>query len=211
MLLVVRNLTGGTETLARILNISKYNAHTELIFKTLRLLKVNDILKLQELKFHYKYENNLLWYYLQNLLFKTNIHSYATRSQDKIHHWVPMHYYARKCVPYNIPSTVNNTPINIIEKVYTHIVYKVSQNILNWIYYNHTRKIVQSMTASYVLDRDVTILRILHHLQALTLPFNSFHSASVSLHKLTVYSMHLMFMIYCASTKYSSWVGGWFC
>ncbi len=42
-----------------------------------------------------------------------------------------MHGYARKCVRYNIPSTVNNTPINIIEKVYTHIVYKVSQNILN--------------------------------------------------------------------------------
>ncbi len=76
--------------IVRILNISKYNAHTEPIFKTLRLLKVNDILKLQELQFHYKYENNLLPYYLQNLLFKTNIHSYATRSQDKIHQWIPI-------------------------------------------------------------------------------------------------------------------------
>ncbi len=88
---------------------------TQPIFKTLRLLKVNYILKLQELKFHYKYENNLLPYYLQNLLFKPNIHSYATRSQDTIHQWIHMHDYARKCVCYNIPSTVNNTPINIIE------------------------------------------------------------------------------------------------
>ncbi len=78
---------------------------------------MNDILKLQELIFHYKYENNLLPYYLQNLLFKTNIHSYATRSQYKIHQWIPMHDYARKCVRYNIPSTVNNNLINIIEKV----------------------------------------------------------------------------------------------
>ncbi len=39
------------------------------------LLKVNDILKLQELKFHYKYENNFLPYYLQNVLFEPNIQS----------------------------------------------------------------------------------------------------------------------------------------
>ncbi len=78
-------ITKLQKRIVRILNISKYNAHTEPICKALRLLKVNDIIKLQDLKFHYKYENNLLPYYLQNLLFKTNIHSYATRSQDKIH------------------------------------------------------------------------------------------------------------------------------
>ncbi len=109
--------------------MSKYSAHTEPIFKTLRFLKVNDIFKLQELKFHYKYENNLLPYNLQNLLFKTNIRSYATRSQDKIHQWIPMHDYARKCVRYNIPSTVNNTPINIIEKVYTPSIQGFSKYI----------------------------------------------------------------------------------
>ncbi len=108
--------------IVRTLNISKYNAHTEPIFKTVRLLKVNDILKLQKLKFHYKYENNLQPYYLQHLQFITNIHSYATRSQDKIHQWIPMHDYDRKSVHYNIPSTVNNTLINIIEKVYTHSI-----------------------------------------------------------------------------------------
>jgi hypothetical protein len=37
--------------IVRILSLSKYNAHTEPIFKTLKLLKVNDILKLQELNF----------------------------------------------------------------------------------------------------------------------------------------------------------------
>ncbi len=40
-----------------ILNLSKYNAHTEPIFKELKLLKVKDILKLQELKFYFKYKN----------------------------------------------------------------------------------------------------------------------------------------------------------
>ncbi len=124
-----KRITKLQKLIVRILSISKYNAHTEPIFKTLRLLKVNDILKLQELKFHYKYENNLLSYYLQNLLFKTNIHSYATRSQDKIHQWIPMHDYARKCIRYINPSTVNNTPINIIEKVYTNSIQGFSKYI----------------------------------------------------------------------------------
>ncbi len=39
-------ITKLQKRIVRILNISKYNAHTEPIFKTLRLLKVNDILKL---------------------------------------------------------------------------------------------------------------------------------------------------------------------
>ncbi len=38
----------------RILSRSKYNAHTEPIFKELKLLKLEDILKLQELKLYYK-------------------------------------------------------------------------------------------------------------------------------------------------------------
>ncbi len=98
------------------------------------LLKVNDILKLQELKFHYKYENNLLPYYLQNVLFKSYIHSHETRSQGKIHQWRPMHEYARKCIRFNIPSTVNSAPTNIIENIYTHRMQGFSkyikQNIL---------------------------------------------------------------------------------
>ncbi len=84
---------------------------------------------MQELKFHYKYENNLLPYYLQNVLFKPNIHSYATRSQDKLHQWIPMLDYARKCVHYNIQSTVNNTPINIIEKIDTHSIQGFSKYV----------------------------------------------------------------------------------
>ncbi len=48
-----------------ILSLSKYNAHTEPIFKKLKLLEINDILKLQELKFYYKYKKNNLPHNLQ--------------------------------------------------------------------------------------------------------------------------------------------------
>jgi hypothetical protein len=44
----------------RVISISKYNAHTEPLFKNLKLLKIEDILKLNELKFYHKFENGLL-------------------------------------------------------------------------------------------------------------------------------------------------------
>ncbi len=40
-----------------------------------------------------------------------------------------MHEYARKCIQYNIPSTVNSTPFNIIEKIYTHSMQGFSKYI----------------------------------------------------------------------------------
>ncbi len=76
-----------------------------------------------------------------------------TRSQGKIHQWRAMHENARKCIQY-IPSTVNSIPTNIIENN-IHIVCKVFQNILNKIYYNHTRKTVQFITAIYVLEHKI--------------------------------------------------------
>ncbi len=52
----------------------------------MKLLKVKDILKLQELQFYYKFKNNKLPHYLQSLPFYTNMetHIYATRIQHNI-------------------------------------------------------------------------------------------------------------------------------
>ncbi len=58
--------------IVRITSLSKYNAHTEPIFKLLKLLKVKDILKLHELKFYFKYKNNKLPWYIYNLPFVQN-------------------------------------------------------------------------------------------------------------------------------------------
>ncbi len=53
----------------RIINLSKYNAHTEPIFKkTLKLLKIEDILKLNEIKFYFKLVNKKLPVYFQQLV-----------------------------------------------------------------------------------------------------------------------------------------------
>ncbi len=108
--------------IVQIISLIKYNAHTVKIFKTLKLLKLNDILKLQELKLYYEYENKELPHYLQNLHSKdnTSTHFHATRIQHKIHIFRPKHEYANACKRYDTPNSVNNTPHNIIEKIYTH-------------------------------------------------------------------------------------------
>ncbi len=110
--------------IVRILSLSKYNAHTDSVFKTHKLLKVQDIFKLQEFKFYFKFINNKLPYYLQNLPFNKNtIHSHTTRTQHNIHQMKPNHEYARKCIQYVPPILINNAPIEILEKVYTRSLH----------------------------------------------------------------------------------------
>ncbi len=67
--------------ISRILSLSKYNAHTEPIFKRLKLLKVSDILIMQELNFYYKFIHEKLPSYLHNLPLyaNTNTHNYTSK------------------------------------------------------------------------------------------------------------------------------------
>ncbi len=84
-------------TIVRILRLSKYNAHTDPLFKILKLLKVNDIFKLQELKFYYKYKNNKLPHYLQCLPFhpNTRTHDHDTHIKHKIHNPIGKHVFTK--------------------------------------------------------------------------------------------------------------------
>ncbi len=87
------------KNIVRILSLSKYNAHTDFIFKNLKLLKVSDILNLQELKFYYKYKNNKLPHYLLALPFhpNTRTHDHNTCIKHNIHHLIGKHDFAKHC------------------------------------------------------------------------------------------------------------------
>ncbi len=106
----------------RILSLSKYNAHTEPFFKELKLLKVKDILWLQELIFYYKYKNHKLPHYLKNLPLYSNMetHNYATRTLHNIHHPKTHHEYVKKCIRFNIAKVINSSPNDILNKITTH-------------------------------------------------------------------------------------------
>ena len=50
----------------RITTLNTYNSHTEPLFKNLKLLKIEDMLKLQEIQFYFKYIHKQLPSYLLN-------------------------------------------------------------------------------------------------------------------------------------------------
>ncbi len=121
----------------RIITLSKYNAHTEPLFKRLKLLKLSDLLRLNELKFYYKYVNQTVPEYFSsnnsdfNLLTNNSIHEYNTRQGNKLHTERTKHKYADKCIRHSIPKTVNSTSNNILDKINTHSMQGFSKYIKN--------------------------------------------------------------------------------
>jgi len=106
----------------RILTCSKYNAHTEPLFKNLNILRTNDIFNLAKLKFYHKFVNKQLPLYLQNLPLQPNttIHNHNTRSSNSIHRNRMLHTYANQSLRHNIPIIVNELPDIIKDKFSTH-------------------------------------------------------------------------------------------
>ena len=81
----------------RIITSSRYNSHTEPLLKQLNLLKLDDILKLQQFKFYFKFNEGSLRVYLQNWDITTNAHviNYTTREFACIHTFKVKHQFAK--------------------------------------------------------------------------------------------------------------------
>ena len=106
----------------RIIAASKYNAHTEPLFKQLNLLKACDICKLQELKFYHKLINRQLPKYFECFVYQTNLdlHNYNTRRGHRLHIPRINHAFAQLNIRHSVIQTVNNMPDNVIDKIRTH-------------------------------------------------------------------------------------------
>ena len=86
---------------------------------------------LNQLKFYHKLVNNKVPEYLNSLqLIENNtIHQHNTRIARNIHTIRVKHSFAKKCLRYNLPILINNTPKNIKDKVYTHSLPGFSTSI----------------------------------------------------------------------------------
>jgi len=120
----------------RVIAVSKYNAHSEPLFKKLKLLKVEDILRLHELKFYFKYcQDKLPFYFSKSTSYtSTNkgkftinlnneIHNHNTRQKRNLHISRTNHKFSEKCLRHNITKTINyinNTCPQITNKIHTH-------------------------------------------------------------------------------------------
>ena len=113
----------------RIILKAKYNAHSEPIFKLLGLLKIFDILKLNELKFMYKLENNTLPKNFLSSMFVLNsdVHSYDTRHANDVRIPQSRHDFVKNSVRFRLPEVMNDAPTSVKNKISTHSIQGFSK------------------------------------------------------------------------------------
>ena len=93
----------------RIMTASKYNAHTEPLFKQLNIMKVADSFKLQCLKFYQKFKMKSLPVFFDNIFMRnSDIHPYGTRRRDQLHFFSYKTAGASKCLRHSIPNLLND-------------------------------------------------------------------------------------------------------
>ena len=110
----------------RAITNSKYNAHTDPIFRSNSLLKVSDIYKLNALKFYYKYKNNTLPAYFTNILehLQPTTHAHDTRQGNIPRPFQPNTASAKKAIRFAIPDILRQTPTSLIK--FSLIPYRVT-------------------------------------------------------------------------------------
>jgi hypothetical protein len=106
----------------RIITNSKYNAHTDPLFHKLKILKMEDLRRLFELKFFYKWKNGDLPYYF---------HDFLDPGRDENRLLVPIHrhQFFKSGLRYTITKTVNSTPDNILRISSTHSLKALSERV----------------------------------------------------------------------------------
>ena len=109
----------------RVISNSKYNAHMEPLLMSLNLLRLTDICNINLLKMFYKFKHNQLPHYLTTTVSDAEkLHAYNTRSNPVLATPCSNLYGTGKCVRYHLPTLINDTDRNIIEKVDTHSYYR---------------------------------------------------------------------------------------
>ena len=106
----------------RVITNSKYNQHTEPLFKTLNILKIEDMYKSCIYKFYYNYCHNLLPDYFQkfNICKRSNLHLYNVRSKDMLHTIKVNTKIAENSVNFILPKVINASSPLVLEKIFTH-------------------------------------------------------------------------------------------
>ena len=106
----------------RIICNSKYNSHTEPLMKKLEILKLEDMFKLNMLKWYYRYVKKQLPAYFSDYRIRSQheVHNHNTRYNSQIARPITRIQAARYCLRNHISVVINSMPRNVIEKVHTH-------------------------------------------------------------------------------------------
>ena len=118
----------------RLICHERYNAHTDPLFKSLKLLKLQDIYKHKALKFYYRYSQNQIPEYFKNMFdFPTLTHPYETRNRHIPQLPISKLNKTSNCIRYHIPTLLKNTPPCILDKVHTHSMDGYSKYIKSYL------------------------------------------------------------------------------
>ena len=121
----------------RIVCKTKYNAHTEPLFKELKILKFVDIVKLQVHKLYFKYTNKTLptYFYVSDIIRvnDANDHRYRTRYaiNTLLIEYYPRLELSKYSLKFQMACIINSSPPQITEKVATHSLEGFSSYIKN--------------------------------------------------------------------------------
>ena len=105
----------------RILTNSQYICHTEPLFKRLKILRLNDLFKLAQLKFLHKHVNRKLPDFFSSMSFTHQPqHNYPTR-QIRVHVYeIVRHEFAKKSIRHYLPKLLSLLPNSIKGKFNSH-------------------------------------------------------------------------------------------
>ena len=105
----------------RLITDSRYNAHTQPLFKALCTLTLDDTFKMQCLKFYYKFiQGKLPPFFDTFFIEKTTLHNYQTRRRNDLHFQTTHSSTAQNCIRYYIPKLLSTLPTRVTEKIHTH-------------------------------------------------------------------------------------------
>ena len=112
----------------RIINKAEYNAHTEPLFKSSKILKIADMFSLSCLKFLYKYFKGNLPAHFNNLTLveQAGIHTYDTRLNQRFRINITRTQRAQNSIRNYLPKFANSLPNCIYDKLFTHSLQGLS-------------------------------------------------------------------------------------
>ena len=131
----------------RIITCSKYNTHTSPLFKSLRILTLDDMVRLNTLKFYYKFLHSELPPYFYSF----NIRVQGTRNSGQLQIEMTRTEYADKRLRIYLPTLVNDTPTDILAMITTHCLQDFTKNVKHYLFEHYA--IVCSIPDCYICQR----------------------------------------------------------
>ena len=108
----------------RIISSSRYNAHSEPLFKVLDILKIEHLFSQNCLKFLYKLKKCQLAKYFSSFqcVPRFLIHDHDARGASKVNTLYTRTHVATKCMRSHLPLLLNDTPEIILNEINTHSI-----------------------------------------------------------------------------------------